>query len=317
MQYFTDYQEYLSCRYRRDLRYEADHLGVLLLLFFAVELIVTYATDSVLSGDIVEQMLLSGVITTSVFFLCPCIYCLCRRMSFARLFPFKRIGGGMLVTLCVIGLTLSLMSNMAVDALTDVFSLFGVENKGGDAVASGQKPPVLLCYISVAVLPALAEEFAFRGVIMGSLRKYSDALALVVSSSAFALMHGNFVQMPFTFCCGLVIGFIAVRTNSLLPGIIIHFLNNAFSITFELLQIYDIFNVNVRNLIYYSAILILSLTSILLIRVVIRKRPEMFRFTDSDTDVPFRDKMKTIAKTPSLIAFAGAMLLYAVYVLVR
>ncbi len=84
--------------------------------------------------------------------------------------------------------------------------------------------------IADALVPALCEEYALRGVVMGSLRKYGDSAAIGFSSLLFALMHGNMTQAPFAFLLGLVIGRLVIATNSMWTGIIIHFLNNLFAV---------------------------------------------------------------------------------------
>ncbi len=86
-------------------------------------------------------------------------------------------------------------------------------------------------YVRSALFPALAEEFAMRGVIMQPLRKYGDLFAVTMSSMVFALMHGNMIQTPFAFVAGFILGYAVIRTGSLWTSIIIHFVNNAFSLT--------------------------------------------------------------------------------------
>ena len=88
----------------------------------------------------------------------------------------------------------------------------------------------ILSTLSVAVAPALIEEFLFRGVIMGSLLKFSKPFAIFTSSLLFAFIHGNLVQIPFAFLVGLVIGTMVIETNSFWTGVIIHFVNNFLSI---------------------------------------------------------------------------------------
>lgn len=88
---------------------------------------------------------------------------------------------------------------------------------------------LLLNVLYVAAIPALVEEFAFRGVTLGLLRPYGDSFAIITSSVLFALMHGNFIQIPFAFFVGLVLAYAVVRTGSMVPAILIHFINNAMS----------------------------------------------------------------------------------------
>jgi heme/copper-type cytochrome/quinol oxidase subunit 2 len=68
-----------------------------------------------------------------------------------------------------------------------------------------------------------------RGVLLQSLRKYGNAFAILASAVMFGIFHGNAVQMPFAFLCGLVIGYAVVATESLWTGVIIHALMNAMS----------------------------------------------------------------------------------------
>ncbi len=80
--------------------------------------------------------------------------------------------------------------------------------------------------VSYAVIPALVEEFAMRGVVMQPLRKYGDRFAIVVSAVLFAALHGNMVQIPFAFIAGLSLGYFAIVTDSIWTSVAIHFLNN-------------------------------------------------------------------------------------------
>lgn len=107
---------------------------------------------------------------------------------------------------------------------------------------------ILLCS---AILPALCEEFALRGVIMQSLRKYGDGLALGMSALLFAMMHGNMTQAPFAFLLGLVIGRLVIATNSIWTGIAIHCLNNVYSVVMSTVQY------NLGNMVTAEAVIII------------------------------------------------------------
>lgn len=97
----------------------------------------------------------------------------------------------------------------------------------------------LLALLIVLVGPAL-EEIVFRGLLYGSLRaglatrvvsqEKRDALAAVVSASAFALLHLNPSGFLIYFGLGYVFAEAYRRTGSLYPSIIAHCLNNGFGI---------------------------------------------------------------------------------------
>ncbi len=80
----------------------------------------------------------------------------------------------------------------------------------------------------IAVLPAVMEEFLFRGVILSNTRAGAgDISAVFIVGLCFALFHASPEQTIYQFICGCVFAFIAVRSGSVLPGVLMHFVNNA------------------------------------------------------------------------------------------
>ncbi len=77
------------------------------------------------------------------------------------------------------------------------------------------------------VLPAVCEELAFRGFILtGLLRRFRPGTAIVMSSFLFALVHMNVFQFLPTLLLGLVLGTLAWRSGSVLPGMVFHLMHN-------------------------------------------------------------------------------------------
>ncbi len=95
--------------------------------------------------------------------------------------------------------------------------------------------------LTTAVIPAAAEEFFFRGFVMSSLKKsVGPLLQILISGAVFGAFHvisGSVLSiekfLPTTFL-GLVLGWVAYRTGSLYPGILLHAMHNAlmFSLAF-------------------------------------------------------------------------------------
>lgn len=81
--------------------------------------------------------------------------------------------------------------------------------------------------IAIAIVPAIAEEIIFRGVLARSIARRSATAAIAVSAVVFSLYHIHPVQIVATFPLGLALAVIAVRSDSILPGMFTHFLNNA------------------------------------------------------------------------------------------
>lgn len=89
---------------------------------------------------------------------------------------------------------------------------------------------ILLAFISIAIVPAFAEEFLFRGCVLSNLLPYGKTGAIVFSALLFSLMHGNFAQFLYTFAAGIVLGIVYVETGSIWTPTFIHLFNNFYSL---------------------------------------------------------------------------------------
>lgn len=89
---------------------------------------------------------------------------------------------------------------------------------------------LLWVLLSNAIVPALVEEFALRGVLLQSLRKYGDAFAVLASAILFSIMHGNMTQAPFAFILGAVLAILVIMTGSLWTSMAVHLINNTYSV---------------------------------------------------------------------------------------
>lgn len=81
--------------------------------------------------------------------------------------------------------------------------------------------------IIVALLPAVAEEYLFRGCIARAFAQKGYVFAVFASAALFALMHGSPLQLVHQFLIGVVTAILFFATRSLWPSIILHFVNNA------------------------------------------------------------------------------------------
>ena len=97
--------------------------------------------------------------------------------------------------------------------------------------------PLWIVITLIAVTPAICEELAFRGLIFGGLAKNGRHWgAIVVTAILFGSSHGVLQQSICATLMGLLLGIIAYRTGSVLPGILFHFANNAMSVCIQRLS---------------------------------------------------------------------------------
>ena len=214
------------------------------------------------------------------------------------LVPLKKPKGNK-IAMFFIGLSVCAFANIANSYCGYFFQSIGIDYN----VDYGDNPVgffgFLLSLLATAVVPPLAEEFACRGLILGSLRKYGDGFAVLVSAILFGLMHGNFDQMPFAFMVGLVLGFIVVKTDSLWIAVAVHAANNFISVAFEYLLAG--LSQNSQNLIYSLYLMVALIAGV--IGAVSVSGEDCFKFRKSDTESSFKQKVKWFFTHPVIIIF--------------
>ena len=87
-------------------------------------------------------------------------------------------------------------------------------------------------FLGAVLFAALSEEALFRGFLQKSFETESPPLkAVLISSLVFAFVHFSpqFIQI---FLIGILLGYMALRTDSLIPCIIVHLLNNGMAIAY-------------------------------------------------------------------------------------
>lgn len=155
-----------------------------------------------------------------------------------RLYPMTIIGWTVIAALGTIIPSLWLQEHL--DFLPDLVS--------EDLIPLLQHP---LGYFVVGIMAPLSEEIIFRGAILRELLSWVNGegqrvdglqtarrgwLAIVLSALFFALAHVNPAQMPHAFLLGLLLGWLYWRSGSILPGVVLHVINN--TVAFLLARMY-------------------------------------------------------------------------------
>ena len=138
--------------------------------------------------------------------------------------PRLRISSeNLLLTLPVTAPTLALI--FLVSWVTSlILSYFG---KSSTTDVSGN---IILLIFTHAALTALMEETLFRYIPLAYLTPYSKGGAVLFSALFFALAHGNLFQIPYAFIAGVIFAVLDIAFDSIIPSLLIHFVNNLISI---------------------------------------------------------------------------------------
>ena len=134
------------------------------------------------------------------------------------------------------------------------------------------------------LIPGIWEEISFRGVISTlNLRKYSQRTVLIVVSLLFGLFHfinflmGNDliltgIQVIYAALLGFLFGYLFIKTKSLIPSIILHYLIDSLGQLFT----YVYFD-SIVDLVLYAIIgvgIIPSVLGMLLVKLVVKEKDE-------------------------------------------
>lgn len=176
--------------------------------------------------DPISFYLMTSIVTVISMFLSFFIVLKLSKLKLSDVISFQKLESRFMWSWVMIGLGGTICANFIAFLLQSNLESIGINPDLPSSPYANGVVAILMNTVSIAVVPAIMEEYVFRGVILGMLRRFGDGFAIVVSAALFGIVHGNIIQSSFAFVVGIILAYIVVRTNSLLPGIIIHFINN-------------------------------------------------------------------------------------------
>ena len=126
------------------------------------------------------------------------------------------ISGGLLLSTVFGGL----------ESLSNNFSLYDTFISKTD----GSIPSSLYLFVAYALLPAICEEFVFRGILCYEYENGGVMRAVLFSSAFFALLHFNPVNILTYLLSGVVLSLVLYASRSLIGAMLAHFLYNIFGL---------------------------------------------------------------------------------------
>jgi uncharacterized protein len=127
-----------------------------------------------------------------------------------------------------------------------------------DRVLKGlSAPEALLAVLLIGLLPGLAEELLFRGYFQARLvARWGVQWGILWTALMFGVSHLDPVQGVFAIIVGSILGFVAVRTGSVVPAMICHAANNTLSTVVALIT-HDVTNKAANAAIALIAVVVL------------------------------------------------------------
>jgi membrane protease YdiL (CAAX protease family) len=119
-----------------------------------------------------------------------------------------------------------IVSSMIYLAYSSIAKYYGITIPQPDFSFPSQKEYLILFLMYVCLIGPVLEEIIFRGFILKSMQKYGNFTAILVSSILFSMFHLNLVQFINPVLVGILLAFIAIKSNSIFPSMIAHIFNN-------------------------------------------------------------------------------------------
>ncbi len=214
--------------------------------------------------------------------------------------PFDYVNPKKLLTIVICGMSVCMIAQYLGTLMSISYSLIGFDIDEATELHFGPtKFDFFMNAFCIAVLPAFFEELAYRGVVLGVLKKFDNTLAIFGSSYLFAMLHGNISQIPFAFTLGVMFAFLRIKTNSMLPGMILHFGNNFISVIIMHLSE----NVSYDSSSYFeSAFVILTIAlAIVCFYKISKSDKEFFKINVGNSRLTFGEKIKVFFSSASII----------------
>ena len=224
-----------------------NSIGIPLCLFSIISFIVSVIFSVVLYA-VFDRTVADSIATDPNvnYILSTCISLICFTLPFIitskmiglkwhETMQFKKTNGTTFISVLMLGLGVCALSNYASSILSSV--MMGLTGKGSETTMiefGTDWKSFVISLLCVGIMPALLEEFAFRGIVLGTMRKYmNDGAAILVSALLFGLLHGNLQQIPFAFGVGIALGYATVYCKSIIPAMVLHGINNSVSVILD------------------------------------------------------------------------------------
>lgn len=215
----------------RDRRFWIDNAHALLALSTYLLLLLSRLIDTAwLSRD---NEYLGIVLLQVLIFLIPgLIYCKLRGTAFTQRLRLQLPRPSHVLFLIsalavlIFGCLLISITTGGIKTLDDGFTLYDTFSAKG----SGGVGEVLYLLLAYAVLPAICEEFIFRGVLCVTLEPRGLFPTVLYSALSFGMLHFEFSHLPVYVFAGLLLCAVLYCTRSLVACVLVHFAYNVFGL---------------------------------------------------------------------------------------
>lgn len=209
---------------------------ILLCLFIMVRILFA-VVDFHVSSQVLD-IITTVVVQAGIMFLLP-VFLFTKMQKQKLSYTFKQFNYNKIsfyaVGICIlIGFLCYFLNITVASFFGNIIAFFGYEQSPSSASTLTDTSFVSFLFqvLVVAIFPAICEETTHRGLLLNGFSTLGIKRAVIFSSVLFGLMHLNINQFFYATVLGFIIAVSVIASKSILPAMIIHFMNNFLSTYF-------------------------------------------------------------------------------------
>lgn len=278
----------MSDNLNKDIRKSSSVNSILILAFVTIILIVSYLSSYLFSlipghnSNTMNNLWYLIMYTFQYAVTVPLLILLFRKTKFGKAAPKLKdcfCKPKMPAAQIVKWIFISLFAVYAMSFISNYIFNFiqmitGIELHPAQIVTENSWLSKLTNILAIMFFAPIFEEILFRGTMLRNSARYGSWSMIIIMGIMFGLWHLNYAQTFYTAMLGVCSGFLIIKSNSIIPSIILHFIMNTIGTVQSLLM----GNIDLEKLasgdIKYmieniSSILPISLTGFLVIGIMI------------------------------------------------
>lgn len=212
-------------------KFKSSGIAPILVLFVFIMTLVIRLFN-LTSGKSVDEIFMKTIVAQIVIFALPALFYIRTRddkyfsnINVSAMIPSKTLFLIYTLGVLVIG---SMLIQFIIYAVGG--EEYAVSTTGQELSAIGETSGFSYVFLALCLVPAICEEFVFRGILLYEYSGYGKFCAISLSSLAFAMLHFDINGFLSYFFCGIVLGAAYYITQNLFITILLHLANNLFSI---------------------------------------------------------------------------------------
>ncbi|MBP3379074.1 MAG: CPBP family intramembrane metalloprotease [Clostridia bacterium] len=291
---------------------------ILIAVVFALIIAADFMPSGALGID--ENPYLAVVIIQLLTYAIPSLfYCRIRGKEFTprlrlRLFKPARLLYLFYATVFMVA-GVALLSVLCYTVSPAAFSSAGAVSNAAFAMNGGFTSGAYII-VAFAILPAITEEFLFRGIVVGEYEQNGAIIASVMSAIMFAMAHFSLVRLPIYLFSGLVLAAVTYATRSVVASMIVHAINNAVVLMTERYVLHIVDKQNVSLVLF---LVILGLVIMLFGMLMCFEAHSIYRVyaeTNAPSDYAMRKKQSGISRVAQSFFSPTFLIIVIIYIVV-